>query len=90
MESINVKDLRFVLTDSDGNDIKCDILYELFDENEGKAYIAYTDYVIMDDGKYRILISELLKNGDEYSVTSVKNQEIYKQIESQVKALFLK
>ncbi len=90
MESINVKDLRFVLMDPDGNDIKCDILCELFDENEGKVYIAYTDYVIMDDGKYRILISELLKNGDEYSVTSVKNQEIYKQIESQVKALFLK
>ncbi len=89
MKKIDVKDLRFVLKGMDGKEIKCDILYEMFDENSGKVYIAYTDYVEID-GKYRILISELIKNGNEYSVISVDDDGIYKIIEEQVKALFIK
>lgn len=89
MKKIDVNDLRFILKGPDGKEVKCDILYEMFDENLGKVYIAYTDYVEID-GKYRILISELLKDGEDYSVTSIEDNEIYRIIENQVKTLFTK
>ena len=86
---IDSKDINFTLKDENGKEINCTILYETNDTINGKAYIAYTDYVKDDDGKYRIIIAELINDGD-YKVIPILDKDIEEAIKKQVNSLFIK
>lgn len=84
---ININDLNFTIKDQDGNEINCDILYEATDSVNGKAYIAYTDYVADESGKYRIIVAELL-NKDSYLIAPIDDLNIENAIKEQVYKLY--
>ena len=87
-ELINIDDLHFTLKDDDGNEIKCDILYEAVDEINQKAYIAYTDYVKDENDKYRIIISELINDNESYRIIPIYDEDVHNSILNQVNQMF--
>lgn len=85
---IDVNDTNFKITDSSGKEINCTLLYELADEKNGKIYIAYTDYVTDENGKYRIIIAELLNN-DTCMITPIEDKNIENAIKQEVNKIFI-
>ena len=84
---IDVNDLHFSLTDENGENIECDILYEAIDQDNKKVYIAYTDYKDDGNGKYRIIIAELINNDTSYSIIPIEDNDIENAIREQVNQL---
>lgn len=84
---INIDDMNFTLKDEFGNEIKCTILYEATDSINGKAYIAYTDFITDESGKYRIVVAELL-NKDTYTIVPIDDLNIENAIKEQIYQIY--
>lgn len=73
-----MEDYSFTITNDDGLDVKCDtllILYPESNESNDKTYILYTDYTLDEESKFKLYMSELIQNNDEWRLEDVKNPE---------------
>lgn len=77
---IDIEDLKFELVNENGEKINCEILYEAVDEVNKKIYIAYTDYVKDEEGKFRIILAEVINDGEKYIPVAIEDEELIESL----------
>ena len=81
---IDINDIHFSLKNQNGEEVQCDILFEAIDDINKKVYIAYTDYIKDENGKNRIVLAELVNNGEGYFPIPIEDPDIKDAIKEQL------
>ena len=70
----NIEDYTFTITNEQGMEVKCDVISVVKDNDTNQTYVVYTDYLLTKNNKFRILVSELVKQGDDYILMEIKDE----------------
>ncbi len=70
------------LTNENGEEIVCDILFTFDSEETGKSYIVYTDNSKDDEGKTRVFASIYNPNDPKTKLEDIKTDKEWKIIET--------
>ena len=76
----NIDEYSFTIINEQGMEVKCDIISIINDDETNQIYLVYTDYLLTKNNKFRILISELVKENDDYILVDVKDAEKVEEI----------
>lgn len=69
----NLDEYSFTIINDQGMEVTCDVISVINDNDTNQVYVVYTDYLLTASNKFRILISELIKDDDNYILQDVQN-----------------
>lgn len=72
------KDYSFTITNDDGMEIICDTLALI--ESQDNPIVIYTDYTLDDNNKFNVFVSQLVANGDNFSLETIDNYQSIPEI----------
>lgn len=85
-----MEEINFTITNPDGIEVKCDVL-SIINDDENKTYLLYTDYTFNKDNEYNIYVSQIINNGDDFTLEEIDNldlipgfQEVYEDVKKQL------
>lgn len=67
-------DYSFVIKDDSGLETKCNII-AVVERQEENPIIVYTDYTLDNENKYNLFASQVIKDGNTYSLQIIENPE---------------
>lgn len=67
------EDYSFTIINDDGMEVICDTLALI--ESQDNPIVIYTDYTLDKDNKFNVFVSQLVANGDNFSLETVSNYE---------------
>lgn len=67
------EDYSFTITNDDGLEVICDTLALI--ESEDNPIVIYTDYTLDQNNKFNIFVSQLVSNGDSFSLQTIDNYQ---------------
>lgn len=68
------EDLSFTVKDEDGNDVICDIISVVPNENNSEEpYVVFTDYMLDEDNEFVMQYGKVINENGEYSLQSVED-----------------
>ena len=68
------EDLSFTVKDEDGNDVICDIVSVVPNENNSdEPYVVFTDYMLDEDDEFVLQYGRVVKENGEYILHSVED-----------------
>lgn len=76
----NLEDYSFTIINDQGMEVTCDLISIINDNDTDQVYVVYTDYLLTKSNKFRILISELAQEGENYILRDVKNPDKLEEI----------
>ena len=79
---MDMSDYSFTITNEQGMEVKCDVISIVQDNETNQTYVVYTDYLLTKNNKFRIIISELVKQGNDYILMDVKDEEKKEEIKN--------
>lgn len=86
-----MEEMSFTITNSDGIEVKCDVLSVINDE-ENKTYLLYTDYTLNDNNEYNVYVSQMINEDDSFRLEEIDNldllpgiQEVYEEVKKNLK-----
>ena len=66
------EDLSFTVTDDNGEEVTCDIVSVVPNEqNEDEPYVVFTDYMLDDDDEFVLEYGKLVKEGEDYKIIRI-------------------
>jgi len=66
------EDLSFTLTDENGEEITCDIVSVVPNEqDEDSPYVVYTDYMLDENNEFVLEYGKLVKDGEDFTIVKV-------------------
>lgn len=68
-----IDDYSFTIINDQGLEVTCDLISIINDNETNQVYVIYTDYLLTKTNKFRILISELVQDGENYILRDVQN-----------------
>lgn len=76
----NLDDYSFTVINDQGMEVKCDIISLITDDKTNQMYIIYTDYVLTQNDKFRILVSEIVNDNGEYRLQDIADENKAQEI----------
>lgn len=76
----DLEEYSFTIINDQGIEVTCDLISIINDNKTNQVYVVYTDYLLTKSNKFRILISELAQEGENYILKDVKNQDKLEEI----------
>lgn len=78
-----MNDLSFYVNDNNGNSIKCDIISMIPGENDNETYVAFTDYIDINN-EPSIKYAKIVKYLDDYSIEEFDDENILEQLRNKM------
>lgn len=75
-----IEDYSFTIINDQGMEVKCDLISIISDNDTNQVYVVYTDYLLTKTNKFRILISELVEEDNNYILKDVTDKEKMEEI----------
>lgn len=75
-----IEDYSFTIVNDKGIEVKCDLISVISDNDTNQVYVVYTDYLLTKANKFRILISELVEENNDYILRDVANPDKLEEI----------
>lgn len=79
---MNKENGTFTITNSKGEEIKCNILFTFENDKNNKNYIVFTDNTQDDDGNTKVYANVYEPNGDDINLLTIDTKEEWELIEN--------
>ena len=76
----DIEEYSFTIINDHGMEVKCDLISIINDDKTDQVYLVYTDYLLTKANKFRVLISELVQEEDNFILKDVTNKDKLEQI----------
>lgn len=86
---MNNEEYSFTIINKEGIEVTCDVISMITDD-DSRIYLLYTDYILDDNGNFRVLASELVQNKDQFTLEDIKDEEKLKALLESSKDLYEK
>ena len=86
---MNEEEYSFTIINKEGLEVTCDVL-SIISDDDSRVYLLYTDYILDDNGNFRVLASELVQNKDQFTLEDIKDEEKLKALLESSKDLYEK
>ena len=73
---------KLIITNNEGKQLECDVLFTFDSDETGKSYIAYTDNTKDENGNIRVYASIYDPTGEDLSLKPLADPKEWKVIES--------
>ena len=73
---------KLIITNNEGKQLECDVLFTFDSDETGKSYIAYTDNTKDENGNIRVYASIYDPTGEDLSLKPLTDPKEWKVIES--------
>jgi uncharacterized protein YrzB (UPF0473 family) len=73
---------KLIITNNEGKQLECDVLFTFDSDETGKSYIAYTDNTKDENGNIRVYASIYDPNGEDLELKPLTDPKEWKVIES--------
>lgn len=83
------EDFSFTVINKEGIEVRCDV-FSMITDQDSKIYLLYTDYLLDDNGKFRLLASELVQKKNDFVLQDIKDQNKVDELVSSAKNLYEK
>ena len=83
------EEYSFTIINKEGIEVTCDVISMITDENS-KIYLLYTDYLLDDNGNFRLLASELIQKKDDFILQDIKDKDKLNELVQSAKNLYEK
>ena len=71
---MNEEEYSFTIINKDGIEVTYDVLSMITDK-DSRIYLLYTDYLLDENGRTRVLASELVQEKDSYILKDIDDKE---------------
>ena len=78
----------FTIINEEGIEVTCDVISMITDK-ESRIYLLYTDYLLDDNGNFRLLASELVQEKNDFVLKDIEDKEKLATLVSSSKDLYL-
>ena len=68
------EEYSFTIINKEGLEVTCDVLSMITDK-DSRIYLLYTDYLLDEKGKFRLLASELVQDKNDFILQDIKDKE---------------
>lgn len=75
-------DYSFTIINEQGMEVKCDVISVVSDNETNQVYILYTDYLLTKSNKFRILVSELVQEGEDFTLKDINDPHKLEEIKN--------
>ena len=80
------EDLSFTVKDDDGEDIICDILSVVpNDDNDEEPYVVFTDYMLDENDEFVLQYGKIVEENGEYTLQKVDDPKVVDLIKDGLK-----
>lgn len=83
------ENFSFTVINKEGIEVRCDV-FSMITDQDSKIYLLYTDYLLDDNGKFRLLASELVQKKNDFVLQDIKDQNKVDELVSSAKNLYEK
>ena len=85
MKNIKNKDLSFDIKTQDGEEVTCDILSVVpNEENKNEPYIVFTDYLLDENDEFILHFGKIMERDGEYQLLGIEDIETIQKIKEQL------
>ena len=85
MKNIKNKDLSFDIKTQDGEEMTCDILSVVpNEENKNEPYIVFTDYLLDENDDFILHFGKIMERDGEYQLLGIEDIETIQKIKEQL------
>ena len=78
----------FTIINDEGFEVTCDVISMITDK-ESRIYLLYTDYLLDNNGNFRLLASELVQEKNDFVLKDIEDKEKLTTLVSSAKDLYL-
>lgn len=83
------EEYSFTVTNKEGMEVTCDVISMITDK-DSKIYLLYTDYLLDDNGNFRLLASELVQKKNDFVLQDIEDKEKLTELVKSAKNLYEK
>ena len=83
------EEYSFTIINKEGMEVTCDVLSMITDK-DSRIYLLYTDYLLDDNGNFRLLASELVQKKNDFVLKDIEDQEKLNELVKSTKNLYEK
>ena len=73
---------KLIITNNEGKQLECDVLFTFDSDETGKSYIAYTDNTTDENGSIKVYASTYDPSGEDLSLKPLTDEKEWKVINS--------
>ena len=84
---MNNKNGKFMITNQNGEELECEVLFTYDDDKLNKSYIVYTDNTFEDNGQIRVYANTYDATGKDTSLGKIETEEEWGNIEKILNSL---
>lgn len=83
------QEYSFTVINKEGIEVICDVFSMITDE-DSRIYLLYTDYLLDDNGNFRLLASELVQKKNDFILQNIKDETKLSELVKSAKDLYIK
>ena len=83
------EEYSFTVINKEGIEVTCDVV-SMISDDKSRIYLLYTDYLLDDNGNFRLLASELVQKKNDFILQDITDKEKLKELVSSAKNLYQK
>lgn len=83
------EEYSFTVINKEGLEVTCDVVSMITDD-DSRIYLLYTDYLLDDNGNFRLLASELVQKKNDFILQDIENKEKLDELVRSAKDLYEK
>lgn len=83
------QEYSFTVINNEGMEVTCDVISMITDE-DSKIYLLYTDYLLDDNGNFRLLASELVQKKEDFILQDIEDKQKLSELVKSAKNLYEK
>ena len=83
------EEYSFTVINKEGIEVTCDVLSMITDK-DSRIYLLYTDYLLDDNGNFRVLASELVQKKEGFLLQDIDDKEKLEVLINSAKKLYEK
>ena len=80
-------DYSFTIINKEGIEVTCDVL-SMISDKDSRIYLLYTDYLLDDNGNFRLLASELVQNKEDFILKDITDKEKLNELVKSAKNVY--
>lgn len=83
------EEYSFTVINKEGIEVTCDVISMIADQ-DSKIYLLYTDYLLDDNGNFRLLASELVQKKKDFILQDIEDKSKLSELVKSAKNLYEK
>ena len=76
------KATSFIAITTDGKEVECNVICDIYSEQTNKNYIIYTDYMLDNEEEIKVYASSYEKKGDRLELQEIKTDLEWNLVEA--------